>query len=178
MITERVVTTTYLEITDRAEIRAGRPAGAAFAIVRVDVPTPDLNRFLYIAVGGAWTWRDRLQWDTARWRQYVDRPELETWVLYVRGTPAGYAELERQDDDVELVYFGLLPAFIGMGLGAALLTYAIERGFDLGARRVWLHTCTLDHPQALANYIARGMRPYRTEQSSNPHEPASERADR
>jgi GNAT superfamily N-acetyltransferase len=173
-----VVTTTYLEITNRAEIRAGRPPGVAFAIVRVGIPTPDLNRFLYIAVGGAWTWRDRLAWDTARWLQYVDRPEFEMSVLYVRGTPAGYAELERQGDDVEIVYFGLLRAFIGLGLGGALLTSAIERGFDLGARRVWLHTCTLDHPQALANYIARGMRPYRTEHSSNLYRQASEGADR
>jgi len=162
MIADPVVITTYLEITNRREIRSGRPPGIAFTILRVSIPTPDLNRFLYIAVGGTWAWRDRLEWDAVRWRQYVQRPELETWVLYVRGTPAGYAELERQGDAVEIVYFGLLPDFIGLGLGGALLTTAVERGFDLGARRVWVHTCTLDHPQALANYVARGMRPYRS----------------
>ena len=68
-----------------------------------------------------------------------------------------------QGDDVEIVYFGLLPEFIGLGLGGTLLTAAIERAFGLGAARAWVHTCSLDHPQALGNYLARGMRVYRTE---------------
>ena len=162
-MTGQIVTTTYLEITARADLRAGRAPRAPFTIVRVEVPTPALNRFLYVAVGQSWAWNDRLQWDAARWRAYVDSPELETWVAYVRGTPAGYFELERQAHDVEIVYFGLLPDFIGGGLGGALLTKAVERAFDLGATRAWVHTCSLDHPQALANYLARGMRVYRTE---------------
>jgi GNAT superfamily N-acetyltransferase len=132
---------------------------------RIEVPTPELNRFLYVAVGSGWLWRDRLSWDRARWLAYLERPEVETWVMYVRGSPAGYFELERQGESAEVAYFGLLPAFIGLGLGGALLTAAIARAFDLGAARVWLHTCTLDHPQAFANYVARGLRPYRTEQT-------------
>jgi ribosomal protein S18 acetylase RimI-like enzyme len=162
-MTNRSVTTTYLEITRPAELCAAGTPSVAFSLARVDVPTPELNRFLYVAVGSAWRWRDRLAWDRARWLQYVQHPELETWVAYVRGTPAGYFELERQGGDVEIVYFGLLPAFAGLGLGGALLTAAIGRAFDNGASRVWVHTCTLDHPHALANYVARGMRPYRTE---------------
>jgi GNAT superfamily N-acetyltransferase len=156
------VTTTYLEITTRADLRAAR-GRVAWTLTRVMPPTPELNRFLYMAVGRPWQWRDRLEWDRARWRAYVDRPELETWAAYVRGTLAGYFELERQGGDVEIVYFGLLPGFTGRGLGGALLTAAIERAFDGGAARVWVHTCTLDHPQALPNYVARGMRPYRTD---------------
>ncbi len=163
---------TYLEITSRAELRPAGDPRIPFTVVRVDVATPDLNRFLYVAVGDKWQWRDRLDWDRSRWLQYVSRPEFETWVAYVRGTPAGYFELERTAEAVEVAYFGLLPDFIGFGVGGALLTAAIERAFDSGAARVWLHTCTLDHPQALANYLARGMRVYRTEQADGDHGPA------
>ena len=162
---KQVVTTTYLEIRDRSGVRGPGAPRVPFALVRVEVPTPELNRFLYIAVGAGWAWRDRLPWDRARWLRYLDRPELETWVMYVRGSPAGYFELEREGDSIEVAYFGLLPAFIGLGLGGALLTAAVNRAFDSGAARVWLHTCTLDHPQAFANYVARGLRPYRTEQT-------------
>jgi ribosomal protein S18 acetylase RimI-like enzyme len=162
---EQVVTTTYLEIRDRSDVRPSGEPRVPFTLGPVEVPTPELNRFLYVAVGAGWAWRDRLPWDRARWLQYLDRPELETWVMYVRGSPAGYFELERQGESVEVAYFGLLPAFFGLGLGGALLTAAVARGFELGAARVWLHTCTLDHPQALANYIARGLRPYKAEQS-------------
>jgi GNAT superfamily N-acetyltransferase len=95
-------------------------------------------------------------------------------VAYVAGTPAGYCELERQPDAaVELVYFGLLPRFIGQGLGGTLLTAAITRAWEMGAQRVWLHTCTLDHPQALANDQARGVRIMRREERVEelPNEP-------
>jgi GNAT superfamily N-acetyltransferase len=161
----QVVMTTYLEICDRSELRASDAPRVPFTLLRIEVPTPELNRFLYVAVGAGWAWRDRLPWDRARWLAYLDRAEVETWVMHVRGSPAGYFELERQGESVEVAYFGLLPAFIGLGLGGALLTAAIARGFDLGAARVWLHTCTLDHPQALANYVARGLRPYKTEET-------------
>src|SRR5262249_46670039 len=122
------------------------------------------NRFLYTAVGGDWYWTDRLPWTYRQWRQYLERPELETWVLSVGGVPAGYFELKAQaGGGIEGAYFGLLPALVGGGLGGHLLTAAVERGWARGARRVWLHTCTLDHPQALANYRARGFRVYRVE---------------
>jgi GNAT superfamily N-acetyltransferase len=102
---------------------------------------------------------------------YLDRAELETWVGYRSGTPAGYFELERQVDPsggaaVEIVYFGLLPGFIGHGLGGRLLSAAIDRAWEMvaGAGRVWVHTCDLDHPQALANYQARGFEVFLVEQ--------------
>jgi ribosomal protein S18 acetylase RimI-like enzyme len=156
------ITTTYLEIRDPADLRPARDPRVPFALDRAEPPDPELNRSMYTAIGSDWSWRDRLSWDDARWLKYLGRPELETWVASVDGTPAGYFELELQGDSVEIAYFGLLPAFIGQGLGGALLTQAIRRGFEMGAARVWLHTCTLDHPQALANYLARGMRVFRT----------------
>ena len=80
---------------------------------------------------------------------------------YLRGTPAGYFELDDQDGDVEIAYFGLLPQFLGKGLGGGFLTAAVEKAWEMGAARVWVHTCSLDHPNALKNYQARGFQIYR-----------------
>lgn len=162
---ERLVRTTFLEMTEREQLRPARPGGVRFELVRSEVPCPELNRFLYAAVGARWWWYSRLRWDYARWLAYLDRVDVETWVAYVTGTPAGYFELERQANDaVEVAYFGVMPQFLGQGLGGRLLTAAIARGWDMGARRVWVHTCTLDHPHALANYEARGFRMFRVEE--------------
>lgn len=160
------VTTTYLEMTDRSSLCPAREPALQFELKRVEVPAPEFNRFLYTAVGSEWVWYSRLSWDYAQWLAYLDRPELETWVAYVAGTPAGYFELERQPDcSVEIMYFGVLRSFIGKGLGGALLTSAITRAWDMGAVRVWVHTCTLDHPQACRNYQARGFAVFRTEEA-------------
>lgn len=160
------VTTYYLEMNDPRELRPKRSTRDDVTLSLIHPPMPELNRFFYTAVGADWYWLDRLPWTYARWRAYLSRPELETWMLAVAGTPAGYFELEKQPEaNVEICYFGLLPAFVGAGLGGHLLTCAIERGFAMGARRVWVHTCTQDHPQALANYQARGLRLYKEETS-------------
>ena len=95
---------------------------------------------------------------------HLERPEQETWVGYLHGTPAGYFELEHEPhDSVQIVYFGLMPDFIGNGLGGLLLSAAIRRGWDMGARRVWVHTCTLDHEHALNNYLSRGFSLFKEE---------------
>ncbi len=158
------VTTYYLEMHSAQDLRPKRSPRTDLALVRVMPPSPQLNRFFYTTVGADWYWTDRLPWTYQRWLDYLDRSELETWMLTIQGVPAGYYELEAQPGpDVEIAYFGLLPQFVGNGLGAHLLTCAIERGWAMGANRVWVHTCTLDHPQALANYQARGMRLYKQE---------------
>jgi GNAT superfamily N-acetyltransferase len=162
---QRLVTTTYHEMTSRDELRPARPGALPFQLIRVEIPCPELNRFLYTAVGARWSWYSRLSWDYARWLAYLDSPDLETWVAYASGAPAGYFELEHQHDAaVELAYFGLLPRFIGKGIGGHLLTAAIIRAWEMGAQRVWVHTCTLDHPQALLDYQARGFRIVREEE--------------
>lgn len=158
------VTITYIEMTSPADLKPSRLSRKGVAFVRIDPPMPELNRFFYTAVGGDWYWIDRLPWSYQKWLDYVSRSELETWMLAVDGVPAGYVELEWQDGgNVEVAYFGLLPPFIGQGLGGHLLTVAVERAWARGARRVWLHTCTLDHPNALTHYLARGFRIYRKE---------------
>src|SRR5438067_12080960 len=122
------VTTYYLEMTEPAALRPARARREDFAIRRAEIPSPELNRFLYTAVGGDWYWTDRLPWTYRDWLTYLERPELQTWVGYTAGSPAGYFELEAQaGDDVEVVYFGLLPRFVGRGFGGALLTAAVEK---------------------------------------------------
>lgn len=158
------VTIYHLEMLEPAQLRPAQGGAVEAQLQRAEIPCPELNRFLYAAVGGDWYWIDRLSWSYDQWLAYLNRKELETWVAYVSGTPAGYYELEWQpEDDVELVYFGLLPQFVGRGLGGTLLTSAIERAWTMGAKRVWVHTCSLDGPHALANYRARGFRLFKEE---------------
>ncbi|GAB6166801.1 GNAT family N-acetyltransferase [Thermostilla marina] len=157
----------YLEITDPVRLNSKEcPPGP----YRVDECIPKLwplNRFMYRLVGDRWQWFDKLSWSDDDWQRYVDDPSLRTWMLYHRGTPAGYYELRRTDEtSTEIAYFGLVPQFIGKGLGGYLLTHAIRTAFEAGARRVWVHTCSKDHPQALANYQARGMTIFKTEENA------------
>jgi len=160
------VTTYYLEMTDPCDLRPCTRPHSELTLIRAAVPCPEFNLWLYSVIGAQWQWKDRLAWPAERWQEYLNRPELETWVGYVEGTPAGYFELEMQPGaQVEIAYFGLLPQFIGQGLGGALLTSAIRRAWEMGAARVWVHTCTLDAPTALSNYQARGLRVYREEVS-------------
>ena len=156
------VTTTYLEIGALQELRRKAAADARFEVREASVPQWQVNRFLYCHVGERWGWTDKRTWPEERWQKYVDSADLRTFIGSVDGSIAGYYELRKQGSEVEIAYFGLTAAFIGRGLGGALLTSAIEQGFAWGATRVWVHTCTLDHPAALANYTARGMRVFKT----------------
>jgi GNAT superfamily N-acetyltransferase len=160
---DRLVKTTHLEMHSRPRLRW--PTEPRLDVGQVTIPCPELNRFFYASVGADWWWYDRLGWSYQRWREYVDRSELETWVGYRAGTPAGYFELEHQPgESIELTCFGLLPGFVGQGLGSELLAFAVSRAWDLNPNRLWVHTCTLDHPRALALYEAHGFRAFRIEE--------------
>lgn len=164
------LTTHYLEMRSPDQLAPARAPDPAPRIEQAKIPLPELNRFLYTAVGGDWYWRDRLGWTHAEWMNWLHRPEVQTWVLYEQGTPAGYIELEKQaGTDVELAYFGLIPGFFGRGLGGHLLTVGIRHAWAMDAKRVWVHTCTLDGPAALANYQARGLRVYKVETVDKAH---------
>ena len=164
------VVRTYLELSTPETFRPTRPFGPGTRLLRHDPCAPADYRRLYAAVGGPWYWRDRLTWDDATLRAHLQSPDIAVWELLVDDTSAGYFELRKSgNDEVEIAYFGLVPQFIGRGLGGALLTAAVEEAWRFGGRRVWLHTCTLDSPHALPNYKARGFRPYRTEQYEVDH---------
>jgi GNAT superfamily N-acetyltransferase len=156
---ELVLTTWSLEMLAGDALRPAAPPDRAVKVLRAEIPSPEFSRFLYTAVGGPWYWTDRLPWSYAQWERQLNRPGVETWVGYVSGTPMGYYELEAQDGGgtIEITQFGLLPAFIGHGLGGHLLTAAVRRAWVIGPRRIWVHTCALDGPHALSNYLARGF---------------------
>lgn len=158
------VVITHLELAP-ADFKPKRSGRADVAFSQVGKPVPELNRFFYAAIGGRWFWLDRRPWTLARWTAHLaEASRIETWILSAGGVPAGYVELEQKDRGaVEIDYLGLLDAFIGEGLGAHLLTCAVERAIAMGATKVLLNTCNLDHPKARANYEARGFQAVRTE---------------
>ncbi|MEM1279678.1 MAG: GNAT family N-acetyltransferase [Cyanobacteria bacterium P01_H01_bin.152] len=161
------LTTWYLEMLSPDDLRPKRTELPELTVQQAAIPSPEFSRFLYTSVGGYWHWRDRLPWTYDQWLAYLKQPELETWVAYLSGTPAGYCELITQpDQSVKVEYFGLLPQFIGQGVGGHLLTCGIERAWAIGTQRVWLHTCSLDSQYAYRNYEARGFTRYKTEETT------------
>ncbi|MEV7110168.1 GNAT family N-acetyltransferase [Streptomyces anulatus] len=171
------VTVWSLEQTSPADLRPAAVPEGDLRIVRSEVVLPEFSRFLYSAVGGDIHWTDRLGMSYAQWQEALERPGAETWVAYENGTPAGYVELDPQDDGVvEIMYFGLIPAFRGRRIGGHLLSYGVARAWDLAERwperpatkRVWLHTCSKDGPHAMDNYLRRGFRLFDTKTEVEP----------
>jgi GNAT superfamily N-acetyltransferase len=152
------VTRTHLELRHAGALRPARPPSEPVAL-RLHRPISAAEyRALYGLVGERWLWRDRLIWTEHELEHYLAAPSIYVWTLDVGGATAGYFELQQhRDDTIEIMYFGLAEPFIGRGLGGWLLTRAVEESFALGGRRVILNTCTLDSPQALPNYLARGF---------------------
>lgn len=159
------VTRTYLQMASPGELRPVPAPVPEPKIEQLDPCTPEMFRYLYAEVGREFRWTDRLAWTDDQVRGHLDDPRNSVWLMSWESTPAGYFELRKHDDDsVEIAYFGLLPNFIGRGWGKHLLTCAVRAAWGLAPGRVWLHTCTLDHPAALPNYLKRGFRPVRTEE--------------
>ena len=165
----RSVTLVYLEMLDRAAF-CPKPAPTGFEVALVEPADPALNRRFYREVGSPWNWTDRLVWSEDDWRRYVHRDVLTTWVGRAADQSVGYFELEAQrEGQVEIAYFGLRPDFIGCGFGGPLLSAAIEHAWRLPeTRRVWVYTCSDDHPHALPNYRKRGLSVFKTETIEKP----------
>ena len=170
------VVRTYLELQAPEQLRAAPVPDASVRFVhRADI-TPRHYRRLYAAVGHRWHWHDRDAWSDDMLAAHLARPDISVWECLVGDASAGYFELLRcPDASVEIAYFGLAEPFIGRGLGKAMLARAAEEAWALEPTRVWLHTCTLDSPHALPNYLARGFTPVRRERyvAELPDEPSS-----
>ena len=175
------VVRTYVEMRSPSDLRAAPLPGPEFTVELVKPCPPALYRRLYGEVGRRYHWVDRLAWTDEQIAAHLAQG-ISIWVLWDTAgrrddgrEVTGYFELARHDDgSVEIAYFGLMDAFLGRGLGKYLLTVAVRRAWELGASRVWLHTCTLDHPAALPNYLARGFTEYHKESYTIERQEAAE----
>lgn len=155
--------TYFLEMTARPA--APRPAApcSGVTIAKVESISAEFYRYLYGRVGAPWQWIDRAPLTDRALQSIIGHPKVEIHVLYLRGEPIGFVELDgRSADEIEIAYFGLMPAAIGRGLGAYFLSWAVEHAFAAAISRLWVHTCSLDHPRALAAYQRAGFVLYDT----------------
>ena len=155
----------YLEINSIKELKETNKSSLELVIKLVDPPDFQLNKFFYKNVGKKHHWIDRLVWDDKKWIEYVCDEKIKTYTLKIKNEFAGYFELifHKDLEEVEIAYLGLLEEYHNQKLGSQLLTIAIKNSFVLNPKRVWVHTCSLDHENALKNYLARGMKIFKRE---------------
>jgi GNAT superfamily N-acetyltransferase len=144
--------------------RVVQPPREGLTVVHAQKPTVAYYRNLYDSVGKDYDWTSRKKLSDAELAALLNDPRLEVHVLMADGVTAGFAELDRRiEGEIELVQFGLLPEFIGRGLGRYFLQWTIDKAWSYQPRRFWLHTCTKDHPAALPNYLKAGFAIYKEE---------------
>jgi GNAT superfamily N-acetyltransferase len=161
------ISITYLEMLRRPRLPAPPPPALRLAVMRADAVSVPFYRYLYDTVGAPWLWYERRTMSDADLAAAIQHPDVDVFVLFAGGEPAGYAELDRRRmPDIELAYFGLVPAFIGRKLGPWLLHWAVDAAWAREPKRVWVHTCSLDHPKAIAHYQRAGFSPYRQERKA------------
>lgn len=160
--------TTYLEMTDPQQLNGTTQERDDAYIEEMHTVDVGFYRYLYRAVGEKWCWRDRLEMSKSDLRATLARETTRVFVLYVGGAPAGYVELAKQGKSIEIAYFGLREEYHGRGLGKYLLSYGVRKAWEMNAERVWLHTCNLDGPYALANYRKRGFQVFKQERKPMP----------
>ena len=154
----------FLEIRDVKNLKVNSTKKIRLLVKKIN-PDFQLNKFFYKQVGKKHRWLDRLSWSDQKWINYISNKNLETYLIIEKEDLAGFFELLYNPElkETEISYFGLLEEYIGKGIGGYALSEAIKRCFEKNIKRVWLHTCTLDHPNALKNYIARGMTVFKKE---------------
>ena len=155
----------YLEINSIKDLKESNQLFDGFAIVLLDPVNFQLNKFFYKHIGKNHKWIDRLVWTESQWINYVSNKNVKTYIFKFKDNLAGFFELisHGEKKEVEIAYFGLLEEFQNKKLGSYLLSQAIKKSFKENVNRVWVHTCSLDHKNALNNYIARGMKIFKTE---------------
>ena len=155
----------YLEINSIKDLNDSNNVDERFTIQYLKNTDFQINKFFYKNVGKKHNWVDRLVWTEKKWIDYVSDKNVKTYILKDKNEFAGYFELIWHNDksEVEIAYLGLLEEYINKKLGSYLLSCAIKKSFIGGPKRVWVHTCSFDHKNALSNYIARGMKVFKKE---------------
>ena len=155
----------YLEIKSLKElVEKTKPLNDLY-IEKANPPDFQLNKFFYKEVGKKHRWTDRLIWSDKKWIEYLEDTRVNTYILKSNKDLIGYFEqiFYKDELDCEIAYFGILEEYIGKKLGGYLLSEAIKISFSIGSKRIWVHTCSLDHKNALKNYLSRGMKIFKTE---------------
>tara|TARA_B100001175_G_scaffold304854_1_gene301303 strand:+ start:1452 stop:1955 length:504 start_codon:yes stop_codon:yes gene_type:complete len=155
----------YLEIYSSDQLKDSNKLSQDNFIEYLNPPDFQINRFFYKNVGKKHNWVDRLAWTDNQWKNYVFNSTVETFVLKNKNNMAGYFELihHKERNEIEIAYLGLLEEYINKKLGSILLSSAIKKAFLKSPKRVWVHTCSLDHKNALNNYLSRGMKIFKEE---------------
>ena len=155
----------YLEINSIQDLEEVPKLSEDYSINLLDPVNFQLNKFFYKHIGKNHKWIDRLVWTESQWINYVSNKNVKTYIFKFKDNLAGFFELisHGEKKEVEIAYFGLLEEFQNKKLGSYLLSQAIQKSFNGSIERVWVHTCSLDHKNALKNYIARGMKIFKTE---------------
>ena len=164
---ERPIDRFYLHLLSMSDLIKSDCKEKNLEVVLEKKPTIDFCKFLYKEVGSDFFWRDRLKWSDQDWLDYISNDFFKLYILKQNNNLAGYYELlyDPKVPSMEIPYFGIFKEFYGKGIGGHLLTDAILTSFNQKINKVWVHTCTLDHPNALKNYIARGMKIFKTEKT-------------
>ena len=155
----------YLEINSLKDLQESEKPSDDYIVKLIEPTDFQLNKFFYKNIGKKHKWVDRLIWTEDQWIKYVSNKNVKTFVLKSKKDLVGFFELiiHYEKKEVEIAYFGILEEYQNKKLGSFLLSGAIKKSFQENAERVWLHTCSLDHKNALYNYLARGMKIFKSE---------------
>ena len=158
----------FLEINSINNLKRSNIPGSNFKITQVNPPDFQLNKFFYKQIGKKYRWIDRLAWEDKKWIDFVENSKVKTFILKDSDNMVGFYETihDITKNHAEIAYFGILEEYFGKKCGGYLLSEAIANLFEDGINRVWLHTCSLDHKNALKNYLARGMKIFKSEKIS------------
>ena len=155
----------YLEINSLQDLKEGNKPSEDYSLSLIDPINFQLNKFFYKNIGKKHKWVDRLSWSEEKWINYVSSEKVETYVFKFKDDLVGFFELilHLEKNEIEIAYFGILEEYQNKKLGSYLLSEAIKKSFQNNVDRVWVHTCSLDHKNALNNYVSRGMKIFKTE---------------
>ena len=161
----KVVKRNYLEINSLQDLIERNKPSDDYYLSLIDPINFQLNKFFYKTIGKNHNWKDRLSWSEEKWITYVSSEKVKTYVFKCRDDLVGFFELifHPEKNETEIAYFGILKEYQNKKLGSYLLSEAIKKSFQSNIRRVWVHTCSLDHKYALKNYLSRGMKIFKTE---------------